>query len=463
MYFYLILTFILSVSTSERAYAISREETPLLVNLSTEQQLQPLFLAKFIDANTGFSPSYIEQLEQVLQFDLGHSGHFQLLPQSRERASLTSKALNEPGIVKEWKNANALYVIKIQIKDKKLEASLLSVNANNLKRFEGFALSGELNQDRQQLHQLADALVKSLFGTSGIASTHLLYTRKYRIENLNKWNSELWECDYDGANARKVLDDHNGYCVTPIYIPPKPGFQSSMFFYVTYKKGQPKIYLGSLVSCAGQQLTHLRGNQLMPAISHQRDKIAFISDVTGNPDLFLQDFSPEKGPIGKPRQIFATHQATQGSPTFSPDGKQIAFVSNKDGSPRIYVLDIPPPETKLKDIKARLISRMNRESSAPCWSPDGTKIAFCARNGHDRQIWIYDFQRDEERQLTEGGSNKENPSWAPNSLHIVYNSTGKQGAELFLINLNDPRPIKIQDGLDGEKRFPSWEPRASPK
>jgi TolB protein len=367
--------------------------------------------------------------------------------------------LNDPGIAREWKNVNALYVVKIQIREKQLEASLLSVSANSLKTFEGFSLSGELSQDRQQLHQLADALVKSLFGTSGIASTHLLYTRKYRIENLNKWNSELWECDYDGANARKVLDDQSGYCVTPIYIPPKPGYQSSMFFYVSYRKGQPKIYLGSLISGAGQQLTHLRGNQLMPAISPQRDKIAFISDITGNPDLFLQDFSPEKGPIGKPRQIFTTHQATQGSPTFSPDGKRIAFVSNKDGSPRIYVLDIPPPETKLKDIKARLISRINRESSAPCWSPDGTKLAFCARNGDDRQIWIYDFQRDEEWQLTESGGNKENPSWAPNSLHLFYNSTGKQNAELFLINLNDQRPIKILDEIRGEKRFPSWEPR----
>lgn len=456
------MIFLLTVSIPYAAYPATNAEPPLIVNLSTNQQLQPLFLAQFIESNSGFSPAYIEKLERVLQFDLGHSGYFQLLDPTPERVLLAnSKALNDRGIAMDWKNLNALYVIKIQIREKQLEASLLSVNTNSLKSFEGFSLSGELSQDRQHIHQLADAIVKALFGTPGIASTHILYTRKYRVENLNKWNSELWECDYDGANARMILDDQSDYCVTPIYVPPKPGYQSSMCLYVSYKKGQPKIYLTSLITGAGQRLTPLRGNQLMPAISSQRDKIAFISDITGNPDLFLQDFSPEKGPIGKPRQIFTTHQATQGSPTFSPDGKRIAFVSNKDGSPRIYVLDIPPPQTKLKDIKARLISRINRENSAPCWSPDGTKLSFCARasGGEPRQIWIYAFESDEEWQLTENGGNKENPSWAPNSLHLVYNSTGQQNAELFLINLNDPHPIKILEELRGEKRFPSWEPR----
>lgn len=204
----------------------------------------------------------------------------------------------------------------------------------------------------------------------------------------------------------------------------------------------------------------LRGNQLMPAISPQRDNIAFISDITGNPDLFLQAFSPEQGPIGKPRQIFTTHQATQGSPTFSPDGKKIAFVSNKDGSPRIYVIPIPLPDAKLKDIKAQLISRANRESSAPSWSPDGKKLAYCARNSDGvRQIWIHDFETNREWQLSEGSINKENPSWAPNSMHLVFNTKGSKENGLYLININQPKAVKIAEYPEGDKRFPSWEPQ----
>ena len=53
---------------------------------------------------------------------------------------------------------------------------------------------------------------------------------------------------------------------------------------------------------------------------------------------------------------------------------------------------------------------------------------------------------------------KENPSWAPNSHHLVYNTSDNNKAELYLINLNTSEPIQISSG-PGEKRFPSWEPR----
>ena len=199
----------------------------------------------------------------------------------------------------------------------------------------------------------------------------------------------------------------------------------------------------------------MRGNQLMPAVSRQCDKIAFISDITGNPDLFMQPFSPESGTIGKPQQLFSAFKSTQGTPSFSPNGKQIAFVSNKDGAPRIYIIEIAAPGASLKDVKPRLITKLNRENSAPAWSPDGSKLAYCAMAGGTRQIWYYDFDKKEERQLTQGQGNKENPTWGLDSLHLIYNSTGAAGSELYLINLNQSEAHKISSGI-GEKRFPSW-------
>jgi TolB protein len=437
---------------------------PIVVKLATEHPLIPIYLSK-ANSDNSFPEPYVNQLEDVFRFDLSHNGATRLLGCSTETESLSKQyPFESVDNGSAWKSLGVLYVVKWRIQDRSAVIKICSVNTQTVKITDSFPLKGDLSQDRTQIHRIANLIHKTLFGTEGIATSRFLYTVKQPI-NLgkdsdgknNKSLAEVWEADYDGANARQITHE-KALCVTPSYIPPKPGFRPGSFCYVSYRTGQPKIYVASLKNGEGQRVMLLKGNQLMPAVSYQRDKMAFICDVTGNPDLFLQSFTPEEGINGKPQQIFSTCLATQASPTFSPDGKQIAFVSNKDGLPRIYVMEIPAPGTRLPDIKAKLITRAARESTAPVWSPDGTKLAYCAMTQGSRQIWIYDFTTDEERQLTQGAGHKENPAWAPNSLHLIFNSVKANSSDLYLINLNQPEAVKITSG-PGEKRFPSWEPK----
>lgn len=435
--------------------AEDREE--LLVRLNTEAVLTPVYIAKFHNDNAGFDQNYLDQLEQILVFDFKNNGLSVLVDRERGKSLIPDQvSFNTMGDPAEWKKRSVHHVIRIQVKNKSLSARLLAVKTKEYKSIPGLALIGDISKDRKLVHQLADALHYEMYGTDGVASTRVLYVVKSRNES-KKWSSDIWQADYDGANARRITSD-GGYCMTPAYLPPKASGVSGSFFCVSYQKGQPKIYLGLLDDGIIRRLTYMRGNQLMPAVSPKRDRIAFINDFTGNPELFLLQFDPEKGPIGNPRQIFSAPHAVQSSPAFSPDGSSLAFVSSKDGSPRIYTMKIPDLGTPLKDVKAALISRQNRESTAPTWSPDGLKLAYSSMKEGIRQIWIYDFNKNQEIQLTQGPGNKENPTWAPNSLHLIFNSTGPSGNELYLINLNQPKAVKITSG-PGDKRFPNWEPK----
>lgn len=428
--------------------SISAEES-ILVKLQTESQLMPLYLAKAKEDNAGFGTAYLEQLWKVLQFDLDHNGMTSTVDKK-------IKADYDTASPAQFKNENVYYAVFPKVSQGKLSVKVIAAISDVTKGIDSVALTGDLNKDRRQVHLVADAIHKALFDKEGIASTKILYTVRTK-DSANQWNSTIYESDYDGGNAR-VVCQNQGYCVTPSYIPPAPGFASGSFTFVSYINGQPKIFYGLLRDGVGRRLTYMKGNQLMPTVSRQRDKVAFISDGGGNPDLFIVPISLETGSVDKPQQIFAAPHAVQGSPSFSPDGSRIAFVSNKDGSARIYVMDIPPPGTNIKALSPRLITKQCRENTAPSWSPDGSKLAYCASIDGVRQIWVYDFDSREERQLTQGPGNKENPSWAPNSLHLVFNSTGSAGSDLYLINLNQAKAQKISSG-SGEKHYPNWEPK----
>ncbi len=443
--FFLILAIFQALTASEE----------MVVKLGTGVELLPVYISSEKNDESGLSSQYLEQLEKILKFDFSHNGMTTLALPSKTRSELDRTTLFDyPGDLSRWVKENVYYIIKIKAKDRKLGARIMVVNSGGVKAVDGLLLTGEISQDRRTIHQLADSIFKAIFDKEGVASTRFLYSLKSK-DISKKWVSALYEADYDGANAR-LISSKDEFAISPSYVPPKAGYKSNAYIYVSYKSGQPKIYFGSLSGEPPQRFSLLKGNQLLPAISKQRDKIAFISDITGNPDLFLQEFDPEKGPVGKPRQIYSTHKATQGSPTFSPNGKEIAFVSNKDGSPRIYVMDIPEPGVALKDIKAKLVTKVNRENTAPCWSPDGSKIAFCAQTKGVRQIWIYDLATRLEKQVTTGPRNKENPTWAPDSLHLIFNTSDSSESELYLMNLNQPDAVKISSG-PGEKYFPSWE------
>lgn len=438
------------------------EESDVVLHLATESELAPLYLARFYLEDPDLDGFYLQELEKVLSFDLGYNGKTLLTKYTREQ----ERQASQEGFTgyydrAAWRELGVRYVAKVQVKQRRLSASFFSVEDYDVKSVSDIALTGELAKDRRYVHQLADSMHQAFFHQNGIASTRLLYTSKVREdkEDSSKWVSEVWECDYDGYNPRQVT--HEGrYCVTPAYIPPKPGYSSGGFFYVSYRMGQPKIFMASLQDGIGRRFSYLRGNQLMPAIAPQRDQVCFICDVGGNPDVFLQDYSLGAGALGKPRQIFTALRGAQATPSFSPDGKRVAFVSNKDGSPRIYVMEIPPEGATLEDVRPVLVSKRNRENTSPAWSPDGMKLAYSAMSGQTRQIWIYDFSTGEEKQLTHGGNtHKENPTWAPNSLHLAYNSGDENKSELYLINLNQPEAVKVTSGF-GEKRFPSWEPRS---
>jgi TolB protein len=419
----------------------------LEVRLATRSTLKPIYLSAFHSDNSDWR--FFEELRSVLEFDLNTNGFASVVERRPElEETFLFPNVREKFDLSLWKKEKVPFCIAANASQDRLEVTIFNVEKGTSKKYPPISL------ERKAIHHLADSVQKDLFGKEGIASRKLIYTQRTKTgtEKGHDWLSEIWVSDSDGGNAKQITSEKS-YCLSPYFLSPR----GDEFFYVSEKSGQSKIYRASLSNPKGELMVDLRGNQALPALSKKGTQMAFITDVAGRPDLFVQNFDERGKMIGKARQIFSAARATQATPTFSPDGKQVAFVSDKDGPPRIYLLNVPSPKDTQKP-HPRLLTIRNRENTSPSWSPDGTKLAYSAKVDGVRQIWIYDFLTEEEVPLTTSPENKENPSWAPDSFHLVYNTEVEETSELYLIHLNQAEPIQISKGA-GQKRFASWEQR----
>jgi TolB protein len=380
----------------------------------------------FLQTESDVKPLYLQMqhpLRQVLSKDLALGGYVSVMPERK----LPEKDVLQKGY---WRREKVPFIVEVKLLQDKFHASVLNMEKGTIKNYPPFTPS------KSMIHRLSDQIYKDLFGIDGVASKKLLFSKK------KGKHSEIYVSDYNGENL-EPLTFENHYCVTPCFEPfGKNEKEQGSFLFVSYKLGQSKIFKGSLQTKKVELAFDFRGSQVLPAISKDGSKIAFISDAAGRPDLFIYS-------NGVIKQLYTAPRSTQASPTFDPTGTRLAFVSDKDGSPRIYKIDIANPKKSIQ-----MLTKKNRENTSPCWSSDGKKIAYSAKVEGVRQIWCYDFESGEEFPLTTGPGNKENPCWAPNSMHLVYNIEDGQEGQIYLINLKQKIPLKLIEG-----RFPSWENR----
>ena len=109
--------------------------------------------------------------------------------------------------------------------------------------------------------------------------------------------------------------------------------------------------------------------------------------------------------------IYSTR--AQLTPNYSPDGARIAFLSNRSGSPEIWIADADGGNA------ARLTSFNGPLTGGPAWCSDGRRLAFDSRESGVSAIYVLDTLERVPRRVQSSQPNLALPAWSADCRFLL--------------------------------------------
>ncbi len=185
------------------------------------------------------------------------------------------------------------------------------------------------------------------------------------------------------------------------------------------------------------QVTSSPGEDFAPTVSLDGKIMVYVSDRSGNLDLWLKHLGPG---IQPPDRRLTFHSAEDGNPEISPDGKRVAFVSHRS-DPRgdIYILDL-----SLQGEPIPVIQESGEERD-PVWSTDQTALFFSSRSSNIAPLTI-------EKIELKGGKRTEflkpggvNLSLSPDGKYLAF-ATGETHSDLKIYSFENESIQVLEQG-----------------
>jgi TolB protein len=135
------------------------------------------------------------------------------------------------------------------------------------------------------------------------------------------------------------------------------------------------LYLLDLTNNQVTQLTNTPGYDAAPSWSPDGKWLVYESYITpngpdsGNLEIFIHQVAPNPENNNQPLQL-TDQSGADFSPVWSPAGRQIAFVSQRTGNNEIWLADLDQIENRFRNISHNPQST----NQNPQWSPDGKWI-----------------------------------------------------------------------------------------
>lgn len=203
-------------------------------------------------------------------------------------------------------------------------------------------------------------------------------------------------------------------------------------------------------------------------------KLLITSVRTGDTEVFLVD--PDTGDA---LNVTRSPKSEERYPCWSPDGQQVAFISDRSGTPNLFVADAGGrnvrqivktaavcymPSWQRTGDGERIVFGLHGDQPEmasvrpdgsdlkmlgvghdPTLSPAGTQICYTGHTAEGVSVFVMNADGSGKRQLVPGSSRvgATFPNWSPDSRTIVYSFPVGAALELFLIDVDGSQPRQL--------------------
>jgi len=250
-------------------------------------------------------------------------------------------------------------------------------------------------------------------------------------------SDNLWRISRtDPSNPKQVM---SGNKIADIAISPHGNR-------LVYRQDQKEVNIWRM-SLTGTSITDNPAERLIsstgidgePVYSPDGQKIAFLSNRSGKPEIWICDSDGSN-----PFQLTSMEKLFTNGPSWSPDGKFIVFDTIIESKQDIYIVNVEGgnPRRLTTDPDVDWLS---------AWSKDGEWIYFTSHRTGKNQVWKIKLDGSDRKQLTKSGGLA--PLESPDGKYIYYAKDRSYPASLWKVSVNGEQEQKVVEQFKGWRKF----------
>ena len=307
------------------------------------------------------------------------------------------------------------------------------------------------DQDKEYVNlkssQLGNFLIKNLMGIKGSLGGIVVWSESKKGENKNSLVMRRF-----GSDIQKQIT-YNLYNNTGVSWSPKG---DAIIYSAQTDSGSNVFWQGfNPLRLKSERVFFSEGTSSSATWGNNGN--IYLAKYMGDKNTDLIEYTIVSGGTGHSLEMsrkLTKHMAIETEPALSPDGKTLAYISDRTGTPQVYLLNLATKKT------TRLTKKGNYNSS-PSWSPDGTMIAYNGVRNSKSVIFrvLVDDTLGFETQVSPKGMQAESPVWSSDGSLVAYQAkkTGQQNWKIYYSlssGSSAQRLTKSKRGVD--ETSPSW-------